>query len=118
MAINPVTITLASASTALVRVEAGESSAHYRSADEVYDFHVKHQYAKRRRREIRLDHNKIAADPLTSENQRYSASVFLVIDEPLSGYTDAELKTLATDLMTYLTATSGAKLAEVLTGDF
>jgi hypothetical protein len=118
MAINPVTITLATVSTPLVRIEAGETSAHYRSADEVYDFHVKHQYAKRRRREVRLDHNKIAADPLTSENQRFSASAFLVIDEPLNGYTDAELKTLVTDLLTYLTASSGAKIAEVLTGDF
>lgn len=118
MAINPPTITLATVSTALVRVESGESNATYRSTDEAYDFKVKHQYAKRRRREIRLDHKKIAADPLTAENQTYSASVFLVIDEPLSGYTDAELKTMATDLMTFLSASSGAKLAEVLVGDF
>jgi hypothetical protein len=64
---------------------------------------------------IRIDHNKVAADPfLTGVNQKYSMSAYLVVDVPTVGYTVAEQKQVVDGFITQLNATSGAIITQVL----
>lgn len=75
---------------------------------------VSHQLASRNRRVVRLDHEKVAADPLTAVNATVSTSVYIVIDEPLWGYTDAEVNYLVQALTLWL---SSANVLKVLGGE-
>jgi hypothetical protein len=70
--------------------------------------------AKRNRRTVRLDFNKIAADPLTAVNAKFTGSVYLVIDSPTSGFTNTELLNQAHGLVAYLT---DANITKVLNGE-
>jgi hypothetical protein len=79
---------------------------------------VSHQYGKRTRRQIRLDHKKIATSVFDSgTNLEYSVSAYLVIDAPTVGYTIAEQKQIVDALTAYLTASSGAKVTQLLGGE-
>lgn len=75
---------------------------------------VSHQEASRDRRVVRLDHEKIAADPLTAVNATVSTSVYIVIDEPKWGYTDTEIDYLVQGLTGWLTT---ANVLKVLGGE-
>lgn len=78
---------------------------------------VAHAYGKRTRRTVRIDHTKIAPDPLISaQNIRHSLSVFLVVDAPITGYTVTEAKQIVDALTGYLSATSGVRATELLGG--
>jgi hypothetical protein len=74
--------------------------------------------AKRTRRTARLDFRKIAADPLISaQNIQYSMSAYLVVDIPITGFTVVEQKQIVDALTLYLTASSGAKVTQLLGGE-
>lgn len=75
---------------------------------------VSHQSGARDRRVVRLNHEKIAADPLTAQNATVSVSMYLVIDEPPWGYTDTEVKDLVLGLTGWL---SSANVLKVLGGE-
>ncbi len=80
---------------------------------------VSNQYAaKRTRRSMRLDFRKIAADPLVSaQNILYSMSAYLVVDVPITGFTVTEQKQIVDALTAYLTASSGARVTQMLGGE-
>lgn len=79
---------------------------------------VAHSYGKRTRRTIRLDHSKIAPDPMISaQNIKHSMSVYLVSDTPTTGYTVTEAKQIVDALVAFLTATSGARVTQLLGGE-
>lgn len=99
------------------RVSSGTDSGKFRAADTTHELVINHAYGKRIRRTIRLNHNKIAADPLTSDNVRYSMSAYLVVDVPTVGYTVAEAKVIVDALTAYLTASTGAKVTQLLGGE-
>jgi len=44
-------------------------------------------------------------------------SSYLVVDTPVNGYTVAEAKAVVDALVAYLTASSGAKVAQLLGGE-
>jgi hypothetical protein len=72
----------------------------------------------RSRRLLRLDHSKIAANPFDSTlNAKYSMAVYVVVDVPAVGYTVTEQKQVTDGFMTYLTASSGAKMLQLLSGE-
>jgi hypothetical protein len=74
--------------------------------------------AKRTRRTCRLDFRKIAADPLVSANNiLYSMSAYLVVDVPITGFTVTEQKQIVDALTLYLTASSGARVTQLLGGE-
>jgi hypothetical protein len=67
---------------------------------------------------IRLDHAKIASDPLMAGvNVRLNGAVYLVTDFPDVGYTVAEAKQIVDALTAYLTASSGARATQLLGGE-
>lgn len=71
---------------------------------------VSHQEGVRDRRVIRLDHEKVAADPLTAVNATVSVSTYLVIDEPKWGYTDADIDYLVQALTGWLSSANVLKV--------
>jgi hypothetical protein len=73
---------------------------------------------KRTRRSYRFDFAKVAADPLISaQNIRYTNSMYLVVDQPITGFTVAELKLQLDGMLAHLSASSGAKLTQFLGGE-
>lgn len=90
----------------------------FATGDGLVQLSVSDQIGKRARRTIRLDHKKVAADPFVSGlNQSYSTSVYMVVDSPLTGYTIAEQKQIVDALVAYLTASSGARVTQLLGGE-
>jgi hypothetical protein len=67
---------------------------------------------------LRLDESKIATDPLLAGvNVKASMSVYLVVDVPLTGYTPAEQKLVTDGFIAFLSASSGAKMTQLLGGE-
>lgn len=118
MLADPQSVTINAVANSLPAVSRGTNASRYQKDDGLVSLQIQHTYGKRVRRVVRLDHSKIAADPLISaQNIRYSMSAYLVIDVPPTGYTVAEAKLIVDGLTAYLTASSGAKVTSVLGGE-
>lgn len=104
---TPQTVTIDTVVTDLHRVLDDKSQSVYKSADGNTTLTVSHQESKNRfRRMVRLDRRVIAADPLTAQNAYQTESQYLVIDEPITGFTDASLEGYVNVLKTWLTSTN------------
>lgn len=116
---DPQTVTVNSVAIALPRTGFQPNAGVFTSADGLSKLTVSDTYgAKRTRRSMRWDFAKIAADPLTTAlNARYSGSVYIVIDQPLVGYTAAELKLQIDGFLAWATASTGAKITQKLGGE-
>jgi len=77
---------------------------------------ITHQYRTERNRfTVRVDANKVSADPLTTANNRvYSQSCYIVFDKPVAGYSNAETQQLVSALTAWLTS---ANILKVLGGE-
>jgi hypothetical protein len=114
---DPQSVTIGSA-ISLPRTGQGLNEGSFTSADAAVDLVISHQYKTRTRRQFRVDQQKIVTDPLFStQNKRVSASAYLVVDLPQSGFTPTELKDLVKGLLTNLTASSDANLIKFLGGE-
>lgn len=114
---DPQSVTIGSA-ISLPRTGQGMDQGDFTSADGGVNLTVSHQYKTRIRRQFRVDQQKIVTDPLFStQNKRVSASAYLVVDAPQSGFSPAELKSLVTGLIGNLTASSDANLTKFLGGE-
>lgn len=112
---DPQSVTINAVPISLPRVSIGASEATYRSADETVQMRISHQTSKgRKRRMVRLDQTVIAADPLTAENASQKAGIYIVVDEPAFGFTDAQLDYLADALIAWYTT---ANIAKILGGE-
>lgn len=115
---DPQSVTVDGTAHSLPRVSSGENSGSFQSNDGTVKLSVSHQYGKRTRRTIRLEHSKIAPDPLiSSTNIRHSMTCYMVIDTPQTGYTVTEAKAVADALAAFLTASSGAATTKLLGGE-
>ena len=118
MLADPQSVTINSVANSLPAIARGVNTSAYQKDDGLVKLSIAHSYGKRTRRTVRLDHSKIAADPLVSaQNIKYSMSAYLVIDTPVTGYTVAEAKQIVDGLTAYLTASTGAKVTSVLGGE-
>lgn len=114
---DPQSITIGTALT-LPRTSTGANSSSYTKDDQTVRFDVAHQYGKRVRRTARVTSNKITTDPLiTGQNVRLSASVYVVLDVPVSGFTAAEQKDLLLSISTWLSASTGANSVKLVGGE-
>lgn len=115
---DPQSVTIGSA-LSLPRTGTGPNTGRFQKDDGTVLFSISHQNLKaRNRRTIRIDHSKVAVDPLVAaQNLRYSGSVYLVTDFPIVGYTVGEQIQVVTGLFTNLTATSNANLTKFLGGE-
>lgn len=115
---DPQTITVSGVAETLARTSSGVNSGEFRSNDDEVKLSVSHQYGKRTRRTLRVEHNKIAPNPLISaQNIKHSMTAYIVIDTPITGYTVEEAKAVADALVAYLAASSGARITQLLGGE-
>lgn len=116
---DPQSVTINAVAQTLARTSSDKNAGAFQKADTTVKLSVSHIYAKGRvRRLLRLDHSKIAADPLmASVNVRLNGAVYLVTDFPETGYTIEEAKQIVDALTLYLTATSGARATQLLGGE-
>nr|QDH86810.1 MAG: hypothetical protein H3BulkL172605e138_000003 [Leviviridae sp.] len=115
---DPQSVTISGTTTPLPRTSTGDGTSKYQSSDGLITFTASTAYGRRMRHVLRLDHSKIAADPLApAMNAKVSASVYLVIDEPNVGYDNTELLAIYTGLKTLVTASSDALVSKVLGGE-
>lgn len=115
---DPQSVTINAVANTLPRTSSGENSGSFTKDDGNVKLTISHAYGKRNRRTVRLDHRKIAADPLVAaQNLQYSMSCYIVVDVPVVGYTVAEAKQIVDALTAYLTASSGANVTKVLGGE-
>lgn len=118
MLADPQSVTINAVAQSLPAVARGVNSSSYKKDDGTVTLSISHQYGKRTRRTARLDFSKIVADPLVpTQNQKVSMSAYLVIDHPLTGLTNAEIKQVTDGLTAYLTASSGAKVTSIVGGE-
>jgi hypothetical protein len=79
---------------------------------------ISHSYGKRTRRQIRIDHQKTAVDPLIpAQNKPYSMSYYVVVDVPPVGYSVADQIKILKGLFTNLAATTDANYTKFLGGE-
>lgn len=96
---DPQSITIDAVATSLPKVSASGRTGVYESADGNLMLTISHTNGKRQRSVVRIDHKKVGSDPLNpTTNKPYGSSVYLVVDQPVVGYTDAELKSIAKGL--------------------
>jgi hypothetical protein len=102
----------------LPRTSSGTSAGVFTKDDGNAKLEVSHQYgAKRNRRTARVSYRKIAADPLiSSQSIQYSMGAYLVVDEPVTGFTVAERKQIVDGLVAWLTISTGANVTALLGG--
>lgn len=108
---DPQTITISAVAQTLNRTKSDGLRTEYTTADEVYKFTISHQESgKRTRRMVRIDKRIVAADPLSSINEYKSLGVYLVIDEPEYGFTDADIWAVCAGFIAWLTQTNVEKV--------
>jgi hypothetical protein len=116
---DPQTITINAIARTLARVDVDPQGVFY-SADGLSKETIGQATSgkDRFRRLIRFDDKKIAANPFDSSlNAYYNMGVYLVVDVPSVGYTVAEQKLVVDGFLAYLTASSGAKVTQLLGGE-
>lgn len=115
---DPQSVTINAVANSLPRTSAGVNAGVFTKDDGTVALQVSHSYGKRTRRQIRLSFSKIAPDPLISaQNIKYSMSAYIVVDVPVTGFTVAEAKQVVDGLTDYLTASSGARVTQLLGGE-
>jgi len=115
---DPLSIDIGAGAVSLPRVNSGNNSSTYTSADGNVSVVISHNYGRRTRRNIRVNVRKTAADPLfPAQNAPYTMSSIVSIDVPEVGYTTAEAKSITAGLMTLLTASTNANLTKFSQGE-
>lgn len=115
---DPQSVTINAVANTLPRVGISTNSGVFKKDDGTVTLTVSQQNGKRNRRTIRIDHQKVAADPFqTGLNDTFSMSTYLVVDTPTVGYTLTEAKQIVDALTAYLTASSGARVTQLLGGE-
>jgi hypothetical protein len=115
---DPQSVTINAVPISLPRTSSTANAGVFTSNDGVVAESASHTYGKRNRRVFRIDHSKIAPDPLISaQNIKYSMSFYVVVDVPLTGYTVVEQKQVIDGFVTQLNASSGALITKWLGGE-
>lgn len=115
---DPQTLTINAIANTLPRTSSGVSSGTFTKDDGTVRMTISHSLGKRTRHSCRVDFSKIAPNPLISaQNIMFSMSGYLVIDVPQTGFTIAEQKQIVDALTAYLTASSGARVTQLLGGE-
>ncbi len=116
MLADPQSVTINAVAVSLPKTSTGPTQNIFVSADGNTSMTTKQNTsATRFRREVRLSQKKVAADPISGLNKELGTSVYLVIDEPRSGFTDTEIGYLIDALKAWAVS---ANYNKVLGGEF
>lgn len=112
---DPQTITINAIANTLPRTSSGDYRGSFTKDDGTVRLTFSHAIGKRTRSVARVDHSKIAPNPLiAAENIKFSMSISLIVDTPDTGYTITEQKQVVDALIAYLSASSGANVTKIL----
>ncbi len=115
---DPQSVTINAVAIPMPRTSSGVNTGTFTAADGNTQLVVQHAYGKRIRRAIKQTSSKVAPDPLiVTTNVKSSASVSLVVDMPPAGFTNTELKQQIDGFIAMLSASSGAKISQLLGGE-
>lgn len=115
---DPQTVTINAVAQTLNRVSSDHNAGTFRKDDGTVSLIVSHQYGKRARHVVRLNHQKYSPDVFVPANQALqNMSVQLVVDVPIVGYTNAEAKQVTDGFSTFITASSGLVVTRLLSGE-
>lgn len=112
---DPQSVTVNAVAQSLPTISREKFTSQYRKDDGSYALKIQHQEGSRNRRTVRLDFQKVAANPFEPAlNQKFTGSTYLVIDVPPTGYTNTEIKDIVLGLTAWL---SSANVLKVLGGE-
>lgn len=115
---DPQSVTISGTAISLPSVSHGVNTTSYASNDGLVQEVASHTYGKRTRHLFRINHSKIAPDPLISaQNIKYNMSFYVVADVPVTGYTVAEQKAVIDGFLAQMNASSGALITKLLGGE-
>lgn len=110
---DPQSITVNAVAQSLARgPNRDATTSSYNKDDGSYTLLIGNQLRSTRNRfTVRVDHTKLTTDPFVSANNiRVSSSVYLVLDVPVLGYTNAEIKDIALGLTGWSNSTNLLKV--------
>lgn len=115
---DPQSVTINAVAQTLPRLGQGMNAGLFQKEDGSYKLSINHSLGSRNRRLIRLDNFKTATDPLIpTNNAPYRMGVWLVVDVPKVGYTNAEQALVTNGFLAYLSASSYANMTKFLGGE-
>jgi hypothetical protein len=117
---DPLSVTIGSdpGAVSVPRVSTGNGTSRYQSADGLVTLTLSSSYGKRTRRVARVDRTKVSSDVfIPANNVQLSASVYVVFDHPVQGFTSAEMVDMMAGLFGLLTASTNADAVKLLGGE-
>lgn len=117
---DPQSITIGADTISLPRTGQGVDQGVFTSSDGNTRLTIQHQSTKggRFRRVFKIDHSIVAADPfVTTVNAKYSETMYVVMDVPSVGFTQAQELDLYKGLSGLLSASTYALANKVLGGE-
>lgn len=115
---DPQSLTIGGSTLSHPRTGSGDGTGVFTVEDGSSVLRVATTRGKRVRTLVRLENSKLSADPLLpSANVPVSASVQLVIDRPIQGFTNAQVKDIVLGLTTWLTASTAANTVKIIGGE-
>jgi hypothetical protein len=115
---DPQSVTISGTAISLPRTSSGVNAGTYTSNDGATGLLISHSYGKRVRRAIAIQVKKYASDPANpSQNIPVSATIRLTVDQPVQGYSVADLQAAIVGFLANLTASSNANIGHFLGGE-
>jgi ABC-type xylose transport system substrate-binding protein len=112
---DPQSIKIGASTISLPRTSTESAKSEYTSNDGLTKLTLSTTSGKRKRQVVRVDVNKIAADPfIPAQNAELSMSFYMVFDRPNVGYTNAEALAAAVGLIEAATASEDSMLKKLL----
>lgn len=108
---DPQSITINAVAKSMPRISVKDLSAIYQTSDEAFKLTVSHLKSNKRVRSMsRIDQRAIVVDPLSSENDYDTLSVYTVIDRPEVGFSLTQLDQLVTGYFAWHSPATVARL--------
>lgn len=108
---DPQSITVSGTPHSLPKVETGSRKGIYRKADGTWTLTISHKPdSKRVRSMYRVDQTAIVTDPVSSLNDSDFLGIYIVIDRPIFGFTEAQVEAFRAGLIANLTTATFSKL--------
>jgi len=115
---DPLSVTISAVTSPLPRTSQETDESIYQSSDGLIQVLAGHDSGKRLRHSIRINHNKLTADPFKpTENVKVGMSNYLVWDVPIAGYTPAEQLAVYVGFQAMLAASSNLLITKLLGGE-
>jgi len=113
---DPITVTIAGSAKSLPRVESNGKRSTYQNADSTVVLTISHSQTGRKaggqgvRTMCRVDEKLVVVDPLTTESDYDTVSVYVVAERPEFGVTSTQMNDLKAALFAFLDSTAFGKL--------